>query len=84
MLKLPQWQFVEDENHEWHWVCTTDHVRAISATSFASRTDCLLDAVRTAVAARRDVAATEAAALETRVELHLRLHDLLVRARRVH
>jgi hypothetical protein len=24
MIKLPQWQFVEDENHEWHWTCTTD------------------------------------------------------------
>ena len=19
MVKLPQWQFVEDENHQWHW-----------------------------------------------------------------
>jgi hypothetical protein len=59
-----------------------DHVRAVSATSFASRTDCLLDAVRTAVDARRRLVAAEVTAGLPEVELHLRLRDALVRAKR--
>ena len=46
MIRHPQWQFVEDGNHQWHWVCHRDHVRAVSANSFADRADCVLDALQ--------------------------------------
>ena len=24
MIKLPQWQFLEGENHQWRWICEAD------------------------------------------------------------
>ena len=81
MIKLPQWQFVEDEHHHWHWTCTTDHVRVVSAVSYADRTECLLDAVRTVVGARRG---SLDGPHPPEVKLQLRLHDAIVRARRRH
>lgn len=63
MVKLPQWQFVEDQNHRWHWTCATDHVRVVSAASLADRVGCLLHAVRTAVHARRQTVGRDAPAV---------------------
>ena len=78
MIRLPQWQFVEDENHEWHWTCTTDQVRVVCAVSYADRTECVLDAVR------RSCKAGCARGGAQQVQLHLSLHESLVRARRAH
>jgi hypothetical protein len=47
VIVLPQWQFVEDEHHKWHWTRTgPDQVRIQSATSFDNRIDCVQDAAR--------------------------------------
>ena len=46
-----QWQFVEDERHQWHWQRTEDKVK--SSAAFSSATECMLDAVRNAVHRRR-------------------------------
>jgi hypothetical protein len=83
MVRLPQWQFVDDENHAWHWICTAERVRVVSASSFTERVDCLLDAVRTAVHARRRPVAPPMA-IRHEPRLGLRLHDSLIRARRTH
>jgi hypothetical protein len=58
MITLPQWQFVEDPQHRWRWRCATRHVRAVCVRTFATRADCLADALAVVGAApdlrRRD------------------------------
>lgn len=46
-----QWQFVQDEQQQWHWRHAEKEVE--SAHSFPSATECMLDAVRFAVQSRR-------------------------------
>lgn len=47
---VPQWQFKQDELERWRWTCVELHGEPIdSATSFANRMSCVLDAVRYAV-----------------------------------
>ena len=46
-----QWQFVQDEQQQWHWRHAEKEVE--SEQSFASATECMLDAVRFAVQSRR-------------------------------
>lgn len=46
-----QWQFVQNDENEWHWEHTEDTAK--SATTFSSATECMLDAVRFAVQRRR-------------------------------
>ena len=46
-----QWEFVEDEEKQWHWQST--ETKAHSAGSFPTATQCMLDAVRFAVQRRR-------------------------------
>jgi hypothetical protein len=54
MNRLPQWQFVEDENQQWYWIRTgVDATMLESRQCFRNRADCLLDAVRTVVGERR-------------------------------
>ena len=51
-----QWQFVQDEHHQWHWRHAENDVE--SEHSFSSATECMLDAVRFAVQQRRSEAET--------------------------
>jgi hypothetical protein len=40
MIRLPQWQFVEDEKHHWHWTRTSPNGESIeSANAFSNRAD---------------------------------------------
>jgi len=45
------WQFVQNDENEWRWERTENTAK--SATTFASATECMLDAVRFAVQQRR-------------------------------
>ena len=47
-----QWQFRQDEQQQWHWARVGDEHPAESA-AFATQLECYIDAVRTAVRARR-------------------------------
>jgi hypothetical protein len=85
MIRLPQWQFVEDESGQWHWTCVTDHVRVVSAQSFADRAVCLLNALQT-VGAGNEWTSSEVGlpAPAEDAPLRLRLRDSLERARGAH
>ena len=85
MIKLPQWQVVADENHEWQRRCVTDHVRPVSAMTFDSPSQCLLDSLRSVGAACR-VAEPEAGHHQDLPvqELRVRLRNRSNRAKRAH
>jgi hypothetical protein len=76
VIRLPQWQFIENENHEWRWVSIRDDVRVVSAHTFADRSACLLDALQSA-GIRRDAPQLEPGSTgETDLpRLRLSLHD---------
>jgi hypothetical protein len=85
MIRLPQWQFVEDENHEWHWTCVAGHVRVVSIRLFSDRADCLIVAVQ-AVGAARSVSTLgePSAILRREPPLHLSVRYSVARLARAH
>jgi hypothetical protein len=82
MIRLPQWHFVEDENHQWRWIYTTGDVRAVSAAAFSSQADCVLDAVRTVVQARRRSDDLQAPTVPHKLHRKLSLRGQRKRAKR--
>jgi hypothetical protein len=54
MVRIPQWQSVQDPSERWHWTCTTAHTRIVSAITFVGRAYCPIDA-RCSVARGRRV-----------------------------
>ena len=49
-----QWHFEQDAQEQWHWKRLEDEAQ--SGASFESATACMLDAVRTTVQRRRQLA----------------------------
>jgi hypothetical protein len=86
MIRLPQWQFVQDQNGQWHWYRVgPDKVRAMSVTSFPDRMRCVLDAmVSVGAYGKGQQPEASGAELPTSAPLRLRLRDELARARRAH
>ncbi|MCU1376766.1 MAG: hypothetical protein JWO68_4052 [Actinomycetia bacterium] len=84
MVRLPQWQFVQDQNHQWHWTCTTDRARIVSATAFSDRADCLIDAIRSVGAARPNRTPTVVSTSSRVPPLHLSVRYSIACAKRMH
>jgi hypothetical protein len=43
---VQQWEFLQDEQAKWYWRCISDGSSTESNPRFASRTDCIADAMR--------------------------------------
>jgi hypothetical protein len=41
-----QWEFLQDEQARWYWRCISEGTSTQSDQRFASRTDCIADAMR--------------------------------------
>jgi hypothetical protein len=85
MIRLPQWQFVEDENHQRHWTCVAGHVRVVSIRLFLDRIGCLFDAVQNVGAARTVSTFGEPSALSRKEPpLYLSVRYSVARLMRAH
>jgi hypothetical protein len=74
MIKLPEWQFVQDDNGEWRWFrVSPDSVRAVSPSSFPDRMQCLLDALASVGLQGPPSVAASASAATAHPPLRLRL-----------
>ena len=55
----PQWHFVQDDHAQWRWKRVDETQGDVdSAESFMNEIDCIMDAMRYAVARRRSLTRT--------------------------
>jgi hypothetical protein len=65
MKHIDDWDFTPDVDGKWHWQCHRPNgTHAESRQSFASRTDCIVDAMRHGYLAREPGCQPETTATE--------------------
>src|SRR5689334_19318157 len=45
-IAMQQWQFLQDSEGRWYWICTSETSSSQSTGRFATRVDCVADAMR--------------------------------------